>query len=93
MGKRLPDVRVHNQDRGDFKVEKCAGYTTDAVLDVHTLGAVALPAVCEVALKLGGAVLVGVDLVVACQYCCCYKSQQGYIQSFRPVSGIGWIRP
>jgi hypothetical protein len=62
MGKRLSGLGMHNQDRRDLIVEEYTGDTRGTVCDVETNFVILLLAFGEVTAKLGGAVLVGVDL-------------------------------
>ena len=61
MRKRLPCLRVHNQDWGDVVVEEDARYAAPTVHDLETQLIVLLVALCKVAPELSRAVLVGVD--------------------------------
>ena len=61
MCKRLPRLRMHNQNGGDIIVEEDARDTGRAMHDLETHLAVLLVTLCKVAPKLGRAVLVGID--------------------------------
>jgi len=61
MGKRLPRVRVDDEDGRDFEIEEGAWDAIYAMLNVDALRGIPLTAVFKVPLKLRGAVLVGVD--------------------------------
>jgi len=60
MGKRLPRLRVHNQEGGDVVVEEDARNTARTVRDLETQ-LVLLVTSCEITPELGRAVLMCVD--------------------------------
>ena len=61
MRKRLPRLRMHNQNGGDIIVEEDTRNTACAVHDLKAHLAVLLVTLCKVAPELGRAVLVGID--------------------------------
>ena len=62
MRERLPRLAMADEDRRDFVVEECARNASRAMCDVQAFGRVLLGALVKIALEVGCAVLMSVDL-------------------------------